>query len=96
MHRTRAETTESRLSNRKKALGRVGNALFNACIAANRAQPEPCNGREAWRAQPSLGLAGFLDLRDLALTGFFEDAGLMLIGLPTATGVTAASGSGLK
>jgi hypothetical protein len=41
-------------------------------------------------------LAGFLGFRALALTGFREDAGLMLSGRPAATGVTAASGSGLN
>jgi hypothetical protein len=39
---------------------------------------------------------GFLALCDLALTGFRELAGRMLSGLPATTGVTAASGSGLK
>jgi hypothetical protein len=42
--------------------------------------------------QVVLGFAGFLGLR--ALTGFRECVGLMLRGLPAATGVT--SGSGLK
>jgi hypothetical protein len=40
------------------------------------------------------GFAGFLGLRGLALTGFREDAGLMLRGLPEATGVSAGAPSG--
>jgi len=35
-------------------------------------------------------------LRGLTLTGFREDGGLMLSGRPATTGVTAASGPGLK
>src|SRR5258708_14215061 len=45
------------------------------------------------RAQVASGF-GFLDLRDLVLTGLREVAGLMRSGLPAATGVT--SGPGLK
>ncbi len=43
--------------------------------------------------QVAPGFAGFLGVRGLALTGFREFAGLMLSGLPAATGVAAASGS---
>ena len=53
--------------------------------------------REALKPQLAAGLAGFLDLCDLALTGFREVTGRMLSGRPAATGVTVASaGSGLK
>jgi hypothetical protein len=45
------------------------------------------------RAQVAAGFAGFFGLRGLALTGFREDAGLMLSGLPAATGSTAGAGS---
>jgi len=38
--------------------------------------------------------ADFFALRDLALTDFCEDAGLMLRGLPEATGVTTGAASG--
>jgi hypothetical protein len=45
------------------------------------------------RAQVAAGFAGFFGLRGLALTGFREDAGLMLSGRPAATGVTSGAGS---
>jgi hypothetical protein len=51
-------------------------------------QCEPCRG------QLALGFAGFLGLRGLALTDFREGAGLMLRGLPEATGVTTGAASG--
>lgn len=47
------------------------------------------------RGQVAAGF-GFLVLRDLAPTAFREVAGLMLRGLPVATGVAAGSGSFLK
>jgi hypothetical protein len=58
--------------------------------------PRQLGNASSRRGQFAAGFAGFLDFRDLALTGFRAGAGLMLRGLPAATGVTAASGSGLK
>jgi hypothetical protein len=52
--------------------------------------------RPAAAGQVAPGVAGFLGLRGLTLPGLRDAAGLMLSGLPAATGVTADSGSGLK
>ena len=57
---------------------------------------DPAQHASPHRGQVARRFAGFLDFRHLALTGFRAVAGLMLRGLPAATGVTAASGSGLK
>jgi hypothetical protein len=59
------------------------------------------SGASPGSGQVAAGLAGFLGFRgfaltDLALTGFREATGLMLIGLPAVAGVTIGSGSGLK
>jgi hypothetical protein len=46
------------------------------------------------RGQFAPAFADFFGLRGLALTDFREDAGLMLRGLPEATGVTTGAASG--
>lgn len=63
-------------------------------IEQNESEKAASAGRQCNGARGQL--AGFLVLRDLALTDFREDAGLMLSGRPAATGAIADSGSGLK